>query len=613
MDTATKVYQIILSGDGYCILDDNKNTGSKTTFIFHKPRNYCIASTANEVNIKLKEIEKYSQLGYYAVGYISYEVGYLFSSRTYNLLNKETPAPLLYLGIFEEKLEVEDEIFESVLDNLTHNKSSSIKNCYLNMSKNHYLDQLKKVKQHILDGNTYQINYTLKYKFEHSGSSLKLYADLRKRQKVEYGAFLNFPNITILSRSPELFVKKQGEYIYTKPMKGTCQRGSTPEQDLLNFQFLSSDEKSRAENVMIVDLLRNDLSRISKKNSVKTTGLFEVQTYETLHQMVSTVSAKIDKDLPISLLLKEIFPCGSITGAPKIRTMEIIHDLEVEARGVYTGAIGYINPDNNLCFNVPIRTLMLSDDGNGEMGIGSGVIADSDLESEYEECLLKGKFFTQNADNFDLIECFLHNHTGYQYLEQHLQRLSNSAKKLDFQINIKQLEEELIENSISLKGLFKVRVTLKKSGKYNIEYIPITEDEKPKLITLSIKKIIPSDWMLKYKSTNRSLYNEEYQKYFSKGYYDVIFTNDKNEITEGSFNNIFICKNNIWYTPPVECGLLPGIKRQQLLNSTTIKAQEKILFINDLEAADEIFLTNSVRGTVKTQFEFSEEESSCYV
>jgi len=613
MDTATKVYQVISSGNGYSILDDNKNTGSKTTFIFHKPHKYCIANTPDEVDIKLKEIEKYSRLGYYAAGYFSYEVGYLFSSRTYNLLNKENPAPLLYLGIFEKKLEVDDEVFEAALEKYTHEKHSNITNCYLNMSKNHYLDQLKKVKQHIFDGNTYQINYTLKYKFEHSGSSLKLYSDLRKRQKVEYGAFLNFPDITIISRSPELFVKKQGEYIYTKPMKGTCKRGSTPEEDLVNFEFLSSDEKSRAENVMIVDLLRNDLSRISQKNSVKTTDLFEVQTYETLHQMVSTVSAKIDKDLPLSLLLKEIFPCGSITGAPKIRTMEIIHDLEIEARGVYTGAIGYINPDNNLCFNVPIRTLMLSNDGNGEMGIGSGVIADSDLESEYEECLLKGKFFTQNSDTFDLIECFLHNSSGYQYLEQHLQRLSNSANKLDFQLNRKLLEEELMEKSNSLKGSFKVRVILHKSGKYNIEYIPIVEDNKSKLITLSSKNVFPYNWMLKFKTTNRSLYNEEYQKYINKGYYDVIFTNDKNEITEGSFNNIFICKNDKWYTPPVECGLLPGIKRQQLLSSTAINAQEKILFIDDLKSADEIFLTNSVRGTVKTQLELLGEKSSCYV
>jgi len=613
MDTTTKVYQIISSGKDFSILDDNKNSENKTTYIFHKLHKYCIANTPGEVDTQLKEIEKYSQLGFYAAGYFSYELGYLFSSRTYKLLNKENPAPLLYMGIYEEKLEVDDDKFEAALENFTHQKHSNITNCYLNMSKNHYLEQLEKVKQHIFDGNTYQINYTLKYKFEHSGTSLKLYADLRKRQKVEYGAFLNFPNITIMSRSPELFVKKQGEYIYTKPMKGTCRRGSTPEQDQVNFEFLSSDEKSRAENVMIVDLLRNDLSRICQKNSVKTTDLFEVQTYETLHQMVSTVSAKIDRELPLSKLLKEIFPCGSITGAPKIRTMEIIHDLEVEARGVYTGAIGYINPDNNLCFNVPIRTLMLTGDGNGEMGIGSGVIADSDLESEYDECLLKGKFFTQNSDSFSLIECFLHDNNGYQYLEQHLQRLSYSANKLDFRLNSQELEEKLIEKSNHLKGSFKIRVILHKSGAYNIEHMPIEVDNKARLITLSKNKVFSDNWMLKYKSTKRSFYNEEYQKYNSQGYYDVIFTNEKNEITEGSFNNIFIRKKNIWYTPPVECGLLPGIKRQQLLSSTSINAQEKILFIGDLETADEIFLTNSVRGTVKTQLELLGEESSCYV
>ncbi|HEU4537940.1 MAG TPA: aminodeoxychorismate synthase component I, partial [Polyangiaceae bacterium] len=268
------------------------------------------------------------------------------------------------------------------------------RDCRLNMTKAQYLGRLERVKRHIVDGDTYQVNYTLKYKFRHEGAPLALFAALRERQRVEYGAYLDFPGLTVLSRSPELFFEKRGGRARTRPIKGTAGRGTTPAADRRRADALAADPKARAENVMIVDLLRNDLSRVGRPGTVEASDLFAIETYATLHQMVSTVSARVDEGLSLSDVLRHLFPCGSITGAPKVRTMELIRELEVEPRGVYTGAIGHLSPDGSMCFNVAIRTLALRPDGSGEMGVGGGIVHDSDPEAEYEECRLKGRFLT---------------------------------------------------------------------------------------------------------------------------------------------------------------------------------------------------------------------------
>jgi len=611
MDIESKLHNILSDGR-FCILDNNKNGTDKITYIFHELLKTCIATSPGEVEEKLQEIEQLIQPNYYAVGYISYEVGYIVNPRIRDLLHDMNSIPLLCFGIYRQKIEVYDDVFGKVLNNFVSQKHVKISDCFLNMTKEQYVDRLLKVKEHIINGDTYQINYTLKYKFRHGGSPLKLYADLRQWQRVEYGAFLDFPQLSILSRSPELFVHKQGSQIYTKPMKGTRERGDTPEQDKINFDFLSTDEKSRAENVMIVDLLRNDLSRISEKGSVKTTDLFEVQTFETLHQMVSTISAKVDNQLTLTKLIQEIFPCGSITGAPKIRTMEIIRDLELEARGVYTGAIGYIDSKKNMIFNVPIRTLSLSSDGNGELGVGSGVVYDSDPELEYEECLLKGKFFTQHSDDFGLIESLYCDADGYRYLDLHMRRLNKSATFLGFQINCQQLESDLLSQSARIDSPTKVRLVLNRSGVYNINCMPIKENKQRKIVALSMEPVKSNNLMLQHKTTQREFYDKAYQQYSGKGYYDVVFTNEYGEVTEGTFNNIFIRKGAKWYTPPIECGVLPGVQRQAILASSDIYAQEMTLSVDDLQGADEINLTNSVRGMVPIEIETCIEESLCY-
>lgn len=608
MEIITKICKILSEGK-FAILDNNRNSDQKISYIFFEPSTFYTATLPDEVDLQLAEIEKHVQSGGYAVGYFSYELSYLLNRRLRSRLPAKRTVPLFCVGIYRQRLAIDDDVLEIALANFVRQDDAYISNCHLNMRKTQYIEQIRKIKEHIYQGDTYQVNYTLKYKFNHGGSPLKLYAELRQRQRVAYGAFLDFPNLAVLSRSPELFIHKTSEDIYTKPMKGTCERGATPEQDALNVQFVASDEKTRAEHVMIVDLLRNDFSRISQRGTVKTTGLFEVQTYETLHQMVSTVAAKVDKDLSLTRLLQEIFPCGSITGAPKERTMEIIHDLEMEPRGIYTGAIGCVGPDGTMCFNVPIRTLALWPDGRGEMGVGSGIVHDSDPEAEYEECRLKGQFFTRGSTEFNLIEC-LRFDDGYKHLDKHLERLGKSAAALGFGVNLHQVRCDLLLRAEGLSEPAKVRLVLTESGRYRIECTAIdASNTETKKITIAPQPIRPTQYeLLQHKTSRRALYQEMYAAYRCHGYYDVIFANEKGKITEGTFNNIFIRVGTAWYTPPVACGLLPGIQRQCLLESEDIKASEKILSIDDLHNADAIYLTNAIRGVTKVEFDTSTRE-----
>ncbi|MBL4800092.1 MAG: aminodeoxychorismate synthase component I [Oleispira sp.] len=598
----------------FSLLDNNKSGtdgSSRSSYIFFNPITFCIAHTADEALRALSDIDRYVSEGFHAVGYCTYELGYALVPRLIELLPEANKHPLLCFGIYSKRLELTNVELEEVLGRLNRRQDIQIENCSLNTTQAEYVKKVSKIKQHILDGDTYQVNFTMKYKFTYLGSPLKLYEKLRQRQRVEYGCYLDFPGSTILSRSPELFISKNGDRIVTKPMKGTHKRGETPEIDDMHIKFLATDEKTLAENVMIVDLLRNDLSRICDRGSVETAGLFEIQTYETLHQMISTVSGRVTGDISIETLFREIYPCGSITGAPKVRTMEIIRSLESEPRGVYTGAIGYISPDNSFCFNVPIRTLVLWPDGSGEMGVGSGIVYDSNINDEYEECRLKGAFFADGNGEYSLIETMRFDN-GFPALDMHIERITRSARELGFAINQKALKEDLLDCGSRLTCECKVRVMLKRSGQYDIECIALNRNEEARrTIALAGSKVSSSDFLLRHKTTRRSFYNKLYDIHSSQGHYDVIFSNERGEITEGSFNNIFIRKGERWLTPPVESGLIPGIQRRVLLESGNMRASEKVIYVNDLCEADEIILTNAVRGVVSVVFVEATEKSKC--
>ena len=387
-------------------------------------------------------------------------------------------------------------------------------------------------------------------------------------------------------------------------MKGTLERGIDLKEDRRNMKILEGSLKNRSENVMIVDLLRNDLGRVSEHGTVRTRKLFQVEKYETLLQMISIVTSRLRKDVGLYDLFKAIFPSGSVTGAPKISTMRIINVLEKEPRDVYTGAIGFFAPDGEAVFNVVIRTIVVDSKAEkAEMGVGSGIVYDSDPDKEFEECKLKTNFLTQAREDFRLIETVLWRRgKGYYLLSRHLKRLYSSADYFGFKYERKRLEKELKKLEKKFKGHYhyRVKVLLNRYGRIKscFSRIPGSYD-KVERVRFSSKKVSSKEIFFYHKTTRRNLYDEELKKWRKRDYFDIIFTNEKNQITEGSISNIIIKKGRSYYTPPVTCGLLNGVYRGYLLESRKISLKEKVLRKSDVRGADEIYMVNSVRGMVK--------------
>ena len=472
-----------------------------------------------------------------------------------------------------------------------------MRNAALNVSEQEYHKNINKIREHIINGDIYQANYTIKYHFDFSGSPLGLYNDLKKKQNVAYNVFAKFDDCCVLSLSPELFFRKRGNRITVKPMKGTIKRGKNISEDLENSGFLYSDEKNRSENVMIVDLLRNDIGKISERGSVKVTKLYEIEKYNTLFQMTSTIQSRLLKNVSIHEMIKSLFPSGSVTGAPKLRSMEIINGFEIDERKIYTGAIGFFEPSGNAEFNIAIRTVLLCG-SRGEMGIGGGIVYDSSPEGEFQECRLKGNFLLQkSAVNFQLIETILFD-KKYRRLGHHIKRLKESAAYFDYRFSKKDLIRQLEDSAGPLAdGRYRVRILLDKTGRLTVTRTHIDEPLNEYRITISEKRTNSDDIFLYHKTTNRELYTNELEKARENGFFDILFFNDKDELTEGSITNVYFLQGGIIYTPPVKCGLLNGTMRQSLINKN--KILEKLITYDELKIADAIYISNAIIGFQK--------------
>lgn len=357
--------------------------------LFSEPLDEVVCWHASRLDASLARVDALRCQGYYIAGCLSYEAGYALRGLT-PYSEKNHAFPLLHFCAFKSP----QKLSALAINQQLADAKVLVKEIKLNMDAEAYGKAFRKIKQHIQMGDTYQVNFTAKYKFKFEGSAHGLYRQLRARQKVPYSALLHMPGYDVLSLSPELFFSKINTIMHAKPMKGTMPRAVDAMRDVANRDFLKTDLKSMAENTMIVDLLRNDLSAISKPGSVQVLRLLDVESYETVHQMTSCIQSEVERELPFATIMKHLFPCGSITGAPKRRTMDIIHDLEYEPRHIYTGAIGYITPENNMCFNVPIRTLLCRD-SQGELGVGGGIVYNSTEQAEFEELKLKARFFTE--------------------------------------------------------------------------------------------------------------------------------------------------------------------------------------------------------------------------
>jgi len=597
-----KIIDIITNSNNiFALFDDNKDENcNNVSLLMHSPYKKIIANNEKELLESLKEIETLSKEGYYLSGYISYEAGYslidkkIFSSKVHHSDH------LILFYAFNEIEYLESNTLKKVFEvvNKSINKNFCVYDLNINESKDSYLSSINKIKNYLRSGDTYQVNYTMKYNFKIYGELIGVYEKLRRNQKVRYGAFFNFGDETILSLSPELFIKKCDNLITTKPMKGTAKRGINVQEDEVIKASFKADPKTISENVMIVDLLRNDLGRICDSGSVKVESLFEVETYKTLFQMISTISGEVDSNVRFSHVIKEMFPCGSITGAPKVRTMNIIDDLEIEYRGIYTGALGYLLPNNDFCFNVPIRTIM-NKKGTSQMGIGSGIVYESDPQMEYEECLLKSKFLLNVNEGFNISECIQYStiFPNKETLSDLFLSLSQSAVNFGFSVK-GEMKSEINSYIRNLPlGYFRIRVDLFIDGNFSLYHTDISNIISNRNILISSDKV-NSNSPFAFNNTSFNRWSEERNALLIEHkVYDVLRTNENGVITQGDYSNLFISNQGGFITTPLSSGVINNSFRSKFIIDNDVI--ERDIHISDILSSEKIWLGSHFSGLIE--------------
>jgi para-aminobenzoate synthetase / 4-amino-4-deoxychorismate lyase len=588
----------------YVLLDDSLTAGGRS-LLFTAPEEIVCVSEPGGVEAALQKVSDGLARGLHAAGYFAYELGYCLEPKLKDLLPEGRDVPLFWIGLFEEPRALNDDETRSWLEANGGAERAKISNLRLSWMREQYGAAFRSVKDYIAAGDVYQINLTQKFFFDFEGDAAALYAALRRKQRVAYGALIATPELSVLSLSPELFFRREGQHMSTRPMKGTAPRGRTPREDARLKTWLAMDEKQRAENLMIVDLLRNDLARVSRIGSVEVTDLFTVETYRSVHQMTSGITAELRSDMGLGDMLHALFPCGSVTGAPKVRAMEIIRELEGAPRGVYTGAIGHIAPSGDCQFNVAIRTVVL-DGQKGEMGIGGGIVADSKEDSEYEECLLKAHFLTKVDAPFELIETLRYEKAkGYHLLERHLARLQASAHHFGYPFSRETVLAALDEEADRITAdVALVRLLLGEEGAIAVSAREIELPTKDTVwrFVISDRRVDEKDPLFYHKTTRRQFYDAEMERQKElTGCDEVVFLNTRGELTEGTRTTLFVEQDGRLFTPALACGLLPGTLREELLDLPRAAASEAVLTPSDLARADRIYLGNSVRGLVRAE------------
>ncbi len=621
----SKAVAVLEGEDQVVLLETGLMTpGEHASYLFRRPVRVITADSVEDLTTLNSRVEDALSNGFYLAGWWCYESGYALEPRLARLAVRKRPGiPFVWLGVFDRPLKwLHGQACGPHLLSCKDCLEFTIGPVALDTTRQDYLSALRRIKDFISEGHTYQVNYTVRGRFRFRADPVGLYIALRQRQAAPYSAFIRAGDTAILSLSPELFLRLDDGVITMRPMKGTARRGRDAAEDLSIAGWLTRDVKNRAENVMIVDLIRNDLGRIAKQGTVRVQELFRIERYQTLFQMTSTVKADIPHSTRWDAIFSSLFPSGSVTGAPKLRTMEIISELETSPRGVYTGAIGFISPYGQAVLNVAIRTVVLRG-GEGEIGIGSGITADSDPDAEYDECLLKSKFLTdcgrRSLDgtafqgpgldkpagpvDFSLIETIRFDR-GYYLLESHLERLESSAHYFSFRCDKSAVRKRLLEMSGSFFGGLpqKVRVLLERSGNFHLNAADLRPVIEPVRVIFSQKAVDSKDVFLYHKTTFRPLYEDEHGKALGLGFFDCIFINEKGEVTEGAITNVFLETGDGLVTPPVSSGLLDGTLRKELICRGVVK--EKIIYPDELKEGRGVYVGNSVRGLLRAALEF---------
>jgi para-aminobenzoate synthetase/4-amino-4-deoxychorismate lyase len=571
----------------------------------------------------LARLQEMLDAGLYAVPVLSYELGERLLGVAQHRPERKLDAPLAQVLLFEgyeamDAAQVDDWLRARGQE--TDTGPAGVAALRANVDDAAFARAIDTIRAYIAAGDTYQVNYTYRLRFDAFGSVFALYARLRARQPVPYGALVGLPDgRTVLSLSPELFVRHDSGRLLARPMKGTAPAfddDADPDAEAHNAaraKALAEDVKNRAENLMIVDLLRNDLGRVARTGSVGVPALFEVRRYGSVLQMTSTIQAQLQRDASLADIFNALYPCGSITGAPKRRTMEIIHELEPAARGIYTGAIGWIDPPSpeqscsigDFCLSVPIRTLTLMRPQNGvrhgELGVGAGIVYDSEAGAEWYECRLKARFLTELPNQFEIFETmYATRDTGCRHLERHLARLQASCDYFGHPFDPAHARAAALRACAQLpEGPHRLRLAVRPDGELVLQTGMLAPLQEPVELLLSDAATRADELFLRHKTSVRGRYDDAWRAAERQGAFDTLFFNERDELTEGGRSNVFVRIGGRWYTPPLSAGLLPGVMRAALLDDPAWGAIEVPISRAMLLRAQEIVVCNALRGPLK--------------
>ena len=555
-----------------------------TSFRFCDPCDIICVSHPKDVGPAFDRIERAVHSGLHAAGFLSYEA----ASGLDPVLKTHVPGdfPLMWFGLFRHR--------EHIPVGTRNGGHYDLGAWRPSVSRAAYNTALNRIRDLIIAGDTYQVNYSFRLRANFSGNSLSLYRDLCRAQRTDYAAYLDIGRFQILSASPELFFSLKNGVLTARPMKGTAPRGRWWEEDEARAKQLQKSEKDRAENVMIVDLLRSDLGRVS--SSVKVPALWHVERYETVLQMTSTVKSRMRCGVRLRELATALFPCGSVTGAPKVRTMQIIKEVERAARGIYTGSIGYLSPGGDITFNVAIRTVCIDrKTGTAEFGVGSGITCDSSSDGEYEECLTKARMLAKQQPDFDLFETLRYEgKNGFFLIDRHIDRIEASARYFGFVFDRSSVLSALEKAVSDLdKSPHRVRLVLSRKGCVKVETAPLKNASQNRALSVRISPLpVDSlDPLLFHKTTRREPYTSRLNMYPLCE--EIILINERGEATECSIGNLVAKLDGRYVTPPISCGLLGGTFRAELLSRG--KLTEQVLKVDDLKRAEALYMINSVR------------------
>jgi para-aminobenzoate synthetase / 4-amino-4-deoxychorismate lyase len=553
------------------------------------------ADTPKDVPAALGALETVREMGLHAAGYFSYELGYCLEPKLEPRLPIRRDVPLLWFGVFDAPEKIEVNHLDAAFEHWCQGRAYAGALRY-EWSESEYRKRFERVRALIEAGDLYEANLTFRAAFPFVGDPMALFRILRDRSAAPYGAYVYDGQRHILSLSPELFFHLSQGVITTRPMKGTAARKRDRHEDLEAREALFESKKDRAENLMIVDLLRNDLSRISQIGTVTVDDLFAVETYPTVHQMVSTVSGQVMSGISVRDIVHALYPCGSITGAPKIRAMEVIHSVEGHPRGIYCGAIGYFGPDFEAQFNVAIRTLTIAGH-SGTLGIGGAVVHDSVSDGEYAESLLKARYMEMSYKPLELIETLRHTpEEGYVRQNLHLARMRRSAEFFHIDFDETAAIAAMDGATAEAKGPVRVRLSLAETGRFACTIEPLPKNVVAWTYVISPKRISSTDLFAQHKTNQRDLYDREYARLTNLvGCDEVLFVNERGEVAEGRRTNVFVKKDGVLITPPLSCGSLDGCLRHEMVEKGL--AVEGILKPEDL--CGEIYLGNSMRELIR--------------